>query len=99
MKCVMRKAWGVGAWGLALCAPLAAQTSLSIYSDGRTVVRRTLPQALSKGRNSVTLELDVAGFEEIERWILAWGSEAQALGPDELVERVRNQLEAAAGYS
>jgi predicted DNA-binding transcriptional regulator YafY len=45
---------------------------------------------------SVTLELDVAGFEEIERWILAWGSEAQALGPDELVERVRNQLEAAA---
>src|SRR5437867_7261812 len=44
---------------LVLCAaPLASQTSLSIYSDGRVVVRRTLPQALEKGRNAVTLKLD-----------------------------------------
>src|SRR5207249_2176282 len=39
-------------------APLAGQTSLSIYSDGRVVVRRTLPQALEKGRSSFTLKLD-----------------------------------------
>src|SRR5947208_9889983 len=39
-------------------APLAAQTSLSIYSDGRVVVRRTLPQALEKGRNTLTLRLE-----------------------------------------
>jgi len=39
-------------------APLAAQTSLSIYRDGRVVVRRTLPQALQQGRNSVTLRLE-----------------------------------------
>src|SRR4029077_2667847 len=38
--------------------PLAGQTSLSIYSDGRVVVRRTLPQALQKGRNTVTLKLE-----------------------------------------
>ena len=38
--------------------PLAAQTSLSIYSDGRVVVRRTLPQALQKGRNTLTLRLE-----------------------------------------
>jgi hypothetical protein len=38
--------------------PLTAQTSLSIYSDGRVVVRRTLPQALQKGRNSLTLRLE-----------------------------------------
>ena len=38
--------------------PLAGQTSLSIYSDGRVVVRRTLPQALQKGRNTLTLKLD-----------------------------------------
>ncbi len=45
--------------GLALVgAPLAAQTSLSIYRDGRVVVRRTLPQALERGRNSVTVKLD-----------------------------------------
>jgi|SRR5579859_952688 len=41
--------------------PLAAQTSLSIYRDGRVVVRRTLPQALQQGRNAVTLRLE--GFD------------------------------------
>jgi hypothetical protein len=35
-----------------------AQTSLSIYRDGRVVVRRTLPQALQQGRNSLTLRLE-----------------------------------------
>ena len=39
-------------------APLAGQTSLSIYGDGRVVVRRTLPQALQRGRNAITLRLD-----------------------------------------
>src|SRR5213593_1690437 len=44
---------------LALFAtPLAAQTSLSIYRDGRVVVRRTLPQALQQGRNVLTLRLE-----------------------------------------
>jgi len=45
---------------LAVCGatPVRAQTSLSIYSDGRIVVRRTMPQGLVKGRNVVTLELD-----------------------------------------
>src|SRR5437867_201823 len=38
--------------------PLAAQTSLSIYGDGRVVVRRTLPQSLDKGQNTFTLKLD-----------------------------------------
>jgi hypothetical protein len=38
--------------------PLAGQTSLSIYSDGRVVVRRALPQALPKGRTSITLRLE-----------------------------------------
>ena len=42
----------------AVAAPVAAQTSLSIYKDGRVVVRRTLPQALTKGRNMLTLRLD-----------------------------------------
>jgi len=38
--------------------PLVGQTSLSIYSDGRVVVRRTLPQPLQKGRNTLTLRLE-----------------------------------------
>jgi len=37
---------------------LAGQTSLSIYSDGRVVVRRTLPQPLPKGRTSLALRLE-----------------------------------------
>ena len=45
---------------LVLAFPLtsAAQTSLSIYRDGRVVVRRTLPQALQQGRNTLTLRLE-----------------------------------------
>jgi len=43
---------------LLLAAPLSAQTSLSIYRDGRVVVRRTLPQALQQGRNALTLRLE-----------------------------------------
>lgn len=41
-----------------LPAGLAAQTSLSIYRDGRVVVRQTLPQALQQGRNTVTLTVE-----------------------------------------
>ncbi|HMA43353.1 MAG TPA: hypothetical protein VKO86_05025, partial [Gemmatimonadales bacterium] len=37
---------------------LRSQTSLSIYSDGRVVVRRTLPRALQKGSNLFTMQID-----------------------------------------
>src|SRR2546425_12729340 len=43
---------------LALAGRASGQTSLSIYSDGRVVVRRTLPQALEKGRSTLTLKID-----------------------------------------
>ncbi len=36
----------------------AGQVSLSIYGDGRVVTRRSLPQTLEKGRNTLTLKLD-----------------------------------------
>ena len=59
---VIRHRWSVAAVlsaAVALFAPLlGAQTSLSIYTDGRVVVRRTLPQALVKGRNAVTLRIE-----------------------------------------
>jgi hypothetical protein len=44
----------------ALLLPTAAfsQTSLSIYRDGRVIVRRTLPQALQQGRNALALRLE-----------------------------------------
>ena len=47
-----------GAWLLSVlvAVPAAAQTSLSIYGDGRVVVRKTLPQPLQKGANTLTLQ-------------------------------------------
>jgi hypothetical protein len=43
---------------LAVAAPAAAQTSLSIYRDGRVVVRQSLSQPLQRGRNALTLKLE-----------------------------------------
>ena len=43
---------------LAIAPALQAQTSLSIYRDGRVVVRQSLPQALQRGRNALTLKLE-----------------------------------------
>jgi hypothetical protein len=43
---------------LLIGTPLAAQTSLSIYRDGRVVVRRTLSQPLQQGRNGFTLRVE-----------------------------------------
>src|SRR5690349_9339561 len=48
----------IGAGIVLLAAPLAGQTSLSIYGDGRVVMRRSLAQPLEKGRNTLTLKID-----------------------------------------
>jgi len=40
-----------------LASPLVGQTSLSIYSDGRVVVRKTIPQKLQRGSNIFSLDL------------------------------------------
>src|SRR6185437_10455715 len=46
------------AFGLWLMATAGqAQTSLSIYSDGRVVVRKTIPQKLQRGTNIFSLDL------------------------------------------
>jgi hypothetical protein len=42
----------------AVPATSVGQTSLSIYSDGRVVVRKTLPQGLQRGRNMLTLQIE-----------------------------------------
>lgn len=54
----LRGAWCVVAAVVGLATVASGQTSLSIYRDGRVVVRRTLPQALERGRNTVTLRLE-----------------------------------------
>ena len=49
----------VGLLALVVVAdPADAQTSLSIYRDGRVLVRQSLAQALTQGRNTVTLGIE-----------------------------------------
>ena len=55
IRCVVSGAWLLC---VLVSATATAQTSLSIYSDGRVVVRKTLPQPLQKGSNALTLRLD-----------------------------------------
>jgi hypothetical protein len=59
-ECRMRSfsVWALAAVTAAIPTVLPAQTSLSIYSDGRVVVRRTLPRALQKGSNLITVQFD-----------------------------------------
>ena len=53
-----RGVWAVVATVMLTPSAAFGQTSLSIYRDGRVVVRRTLPQALQQGRNNLTLRLE-----------------------------------------
>jgi proteasome accessory factor B len=45
---------------------------------------------------SITLELELGGLEEIERWILSWGKHARVLAPKELATRIRDEASAIA---
>ena len=58
VQCSMSKSCAVVVALLTLPVAASGQTSLSIYRDGRVVVRRTLPQALQQGRNALTLRLE-----------------------------------------
>lgn len=42
----------------------------------------------------IEFQADLAGLEEITRWVLSWGSRAQVLGPPELKMRVNEELKA-----
>ena len=53
-----RNLWALVMALVAVPAVATAQTSLSIYRDGRVVVRQSLPQALQRGRNALTLRLE-----------------------------------------
>ncbi len=67
---------------LAACPPIrlpAQETSLSIYTDGRALVRRTLPVALQRGRQSVNAELGVRAFDPTSLVALGEGVEINAL--------------------
>ena len=45
---------------------------------------------------SITVQLELGSLEEIQRWILSWGSHVRVLEPKELAERVRDEARAVA---
>ena len=47
---------------------------------------------------SIVLELELAGLEEIERWILSWGDHVRVLAPTELIDLVRTSAAAVAAF-
>jgi hypothetical protein len=49
---------GTLALAIVVARPAAAQTSLSIYRDGRVVVRRSFAEPLRQGRNDITVAMD-----------------------------------------
>jgi predicted DNA-binding transcriptional regulator YafY len=58
-------------------------------------------QRITTGRDgSITVELELAGLEEIEKWVLSWGSHVRVLAPAELAQRVRDEArKVAASYA
>jgi proteasome accessory factor B len=45
---------------------------------------------------SMILRLELGGLEEIERWILSWGSHVRVLEPRALADKIRHEAEAIA---
>jgi proteasome accessory factor B len=45
---------------------------------------------------SATLELELGALEEIERWVLSWGSHVRVVAPVELRDRIKDQAAALA---
>ena len=66
---------------------------------GRLVSERTWheSQRIKPARDgSMTMQLELGGLEEVQRWILSWGSHVRVLEPKELAERVRSEARAVA---
>jgi predicted DNA-binding transcriptional regulator YafY len=40
----------------------------------------------------IEFQAELAGLEEITRWVLSWGSKARVIGPPELKKRVKEEL-------
>ena len=43
---------------------------------------------------SATLEMELGGLEEIERWVLSWGSHVRVLAPQKLADNIKAQAQA-----
>jgi proteasome accessory factor B len=51
-----------------------------------------------KTDGSIILELELGGLEEIERWILSWGSHVRVFEPRALADKIREEAEAIAKH-
>jgi predicted DNA-binding transcriptional regulator YafY len=55
-----------------------------------------IKQLSRDGGSGMELSLILGNLEEIERWVLSWGSHAEVLGPAELKERIAKTVSALA---
>ena len=53
----------------------------------------TTTQTLTTEGDCVVVRARVSGLEEVTRWVLRWGGDAEVLEPPALVERLRSELE------
>jgi len=54
-------------------------------------------QSLKPDGSRIEFRAELAGLEEITRWVLSWGGKVTVLGPPELQGRVRREVEAMRG--
>ena len=72
----------------------AVRISFDAFAAPRVEERQWHPsQKIKQLRNGgIELSLSLGNLEEIERWILSWGTHAQVLAPTELKEQVRKTV-------
>ncbi len=47
----------------------------------------------SAAEGAIVVDLELGSLEEIERWVLSWGTHARVLAPESLVDRVKEAVE------
>jgi len=53
---------------------------------------------LDKAGDTIELQLELSALEDIRRWVLSFGCQAEVLAPKELRQQVRDELATAVGY-
>jgi predicted DNA-binding transcriptional regulator YafY len=52
----------------------------------------TSTQLIEPDGDAVLVHAKVSGLEEVTRWVLRWGGDAQVLAPQALQDRLRTEL-------
>ncbi len=85
------------AFGIVLDEPLKAKIWFSsgqaMYIKERTWTKKQKIIDMEDG--SIVVELNTSGIDDVKRWVLSYGAEAEVLEPRELREDIRKEFESA----